>query len=162
MKRYLPLALAALCFTHVCLGAQAATLTYDIDFSKSKDLDRDTVEGMCGIPLVIQMDAKEDLATVVAKRVLGGGDIQKIEASSGSLAGAAEPYNGDYRTRVSIVKSDGGGYYKLGVFKRLEVTTYGSTSAPKAFEVAVELLNHRNSAELGEDMACANLAYKLR
>jgi hypothetical protein len=142
--------------------AQAATLTYDIDFAKNSSLDRDTVEGMCGIPLVIQMDAKEDLASVVAKRVLGGGDITKIEASSGSLAGAAEPYNGNYRTRVSIVKSDGGGYYKLGVFKRLEVTTYGSTSAPKAFEVAVELLNHRNSAELGEDMACANLAYKLR
>lgn len=146
--------------------ASAATLTYKIDLAHSK-MDETTAFDMCGLPKEISLDAREDLATVVIQKTQAIYDknlkIQTIQANGGSMSGGGlvEPYTGAYRTRVALVSQTGIGY-AFGVFKRLEVTTYGSTAAPKAFEVNMEILNYRESAELGEDSMCAPFSYVLQ
>jgi hypothetical protein len=125
-------------------------------------MDETTAFDICAFPKEITMDAKEDLPTVVIRKteadVLA---LNFIQSSSGSaIGGDEEPYNGDYRTRVAIVKQSYGGYPQ-GVYSRIEITTFGSKSAPKAFKMDYEILSHRESAEVGESSVCTGIAYKL-
>jgi hypothetical protein len=145
--------------------ATAATLTYRIDFSHSK-IDEDTAFALCGLPKEISLDDREDLPTVVIRRTLAPvarqSEISYIQASSGGISGGdlREPYMGDYRVRVALLKLNSLGY-RGGVYQRVEVVTYGSKQAPKAFTVDVELLNYRESAELAEGSVCTGYAYRL-
>ena len=145
--------------------ASAATLNYELDRGKS-NLDEDTI-AMCALPDGISMDSKEDLATVVMKKLIASNiEITKIQASGGSMSGGGieAPYTGDYRVRVSITKIPpiARSIYPLGIYQRVEVTTFGSPAAPAAFTVTRELLNYRESAELGEDSICTNFSYRLK
>ena len=145
--------------------AAAAELTYKTDIENSK-MDSITAFDICGLPEEIKMDSRADLPTLVIQaratdpRQL---KIQTIQASRGSIQeGAEEPYTGEYRERVALVQLLAyAPYYKGGVFERVQVTTYGSTAAPKAFVVDVELLNYRESAELAEGSICTGYAYRL-
>jgi hypothetical protein len=148
--------------------ASAATLTYEIDLAKSK-MDSETAFELCGLPKIMQMDSKEDLATFVIKKTQVVDpkkiEITTIQKNGGSMMGGGieAPYTGDYRTRVAITKTPGfEGAYPAGIYKRIEVVTYGSPAAPAAFTVDASLLNYRESAELAEDSICSGYAYRLR
>lgn len=147
--------------------ASAATLVYKIDLKQSQ-MDEITAFGICGLPERIVMDAKKDLPTEVIYQTQAQRrqhvKIQYIQATSGSIQGGEleEPYLGKYRERVALVNVDSGNGYPGGVFQRIEVTTYGSTAAPKAFIVTAELLNYRGSAELAEGSICTGYAYALQ
>jgi hypothetical protein len=162
------LTLFALTLALVPAMASAAQLAYKIDLDRSK-MDSITAFDICGLPQEIKLDAREDLATVVINKTQSTNPkqikIEFIQASDGGIIGGdlREPYMGDYRDRVAIVRStEFSEAYKGGVFNRVEVITYGSPSAPKAFTVDVELLNYRESAELAEGSVCTGYAYRLR
>ena len=146
--------------------AYAATLTYEFDFEKQPDISRETIEDLCGLPLTMTFDDKQDIPQLVTLKTQHAdpktAKIQWIEKSVGGISGGdlKEPYQGDYVRRVAIVRLPGDGGYKEGIYNRVEVTTYGSAKAPKAFEVESDLLNYRQSAELAEASACSRLAYK--
>lgn len=159
----LTLAFAAL----LPLAATASTLTYKLDLARS-NMDEITAYDICGLPKEFRMDSRADLATEVIQKVFAGGyqktKIQMIQATSGSLIGGdnGNPYEGDYRVRVALVNlPDTSGAYKGGVVYRVEINTFGSTAAPKGFTVDTDLLNYRESAELGEDSACTGYKYYL-
>jgi len=146
--------------------AVAANLVYEIDLVQSKVND-DIAFNICGLPKEIKMDARHDLATVVIQTTQSMNpkdlEITTIQSTKGSVAGGGlnEPYMGDYRVRVAIVRLKDPNY-PSGIYNRVEVRTYGSTAAPKAFIVDVELLNYRESAELAENSVCSGFAYKLK
>lgn len=147
--------------------ASAATLTYKIDFAKS-EIDAETAFEICGLPKFLSMDAKEDLATVVINRTQttdpGAIRTQYIQATSGAISGGGlqEPYMGDYRVRVGLVSTKAPVYSSSPLVTRVEVVTYGSPKAPKAFTVHTELLNFRDSAEFAESSVCTGYAYRLQ
>ncbi len=162
--------LIALAFTLSLLPSlsSAAQLTYNLDLNQSK-MDEITAYDICDLPKQIKMDAREDLATVVIQLTQANDPsqlkIKFIQATSGGVSGGnlVEPYIGDYRVRVALVNSTSySEAYKGGIYNRVEVITYGSTSAPKAFTVDVDLLNYRESAELAEDSICTGYAYRLK
>jgi hypothetical protein len=145
----------------------AKDLTYAIDFSKSPDLDAEYLDYICGYPAEFTMDASKDLPTYVMTYITDFAGIkpqlQTIERSSGAVSGGdlQEPYQGDYRIRrgIATIPSE---YYKFGIVRAFEVTTYGSPTAPKAFSVKQTALNYLESAELAEEYACLNVSYKLK
>lgn len=145
--------------------ASAKELVYRIDYAQSK-IDQDTAENVCDIPTEIRMDSKADLATVVLNKAyantIRAPKIQTIQATKGGIVGGdlKEPYMGDYRTRVALVHEHYN--YPSDVVSRVEVITYGSPAAPKAFTVDAEILNYRESAEVMEGSICTGLAYKLQ
>ena len=148
------------------LFASATQLTYTLDLKQS-NMDEITAYDICGLPSEFKMDAQADLATVVIQKALATSpnqvEIKFIQATSGGWTGGGliEPYTGDYRVRVGLVNTKSEAY-RGGIYNRVEVTTFGSTAAPKAFLVDVELLNYRESAELAEDSVCTGYAYRLK
>jgi hypothetical protein len=154
------------CAAFFPLLATATELNYQIDLEHSK-MDAITAFDICGLPKEIKMDSREDLPSLVIKTVAGRGPqakIQFIQATSGGVSGGnlTEVYSGDYRTRVALVNLPSyAGAYRGGVYQRVEISTYGSTKAPKSFTVDTELLNYRESAELAEDSVCTGYAYRL-
>lgn len=160
--------LSFLAFSVLTYQASATTLVYDADLSQTPDLDPTTFE-VCMMPMTFQIDSRDDLAITFTQKALKSGaksvQIKTIESSVGSIGGGdlKEPYLGDYRTRVEIIRTEEDARaYPEGVYKRVEIVTYGSTSAPKAFQVHTQLLNYLDSAELAEEMACPAVSYKLR
>lgn len=146
--------------------ASAQQLTYKIDLKQS-NMDESTAFDLCVLPKEIKMDAKEDLATVVINKTYSSSYKQKIQfiesTTGGSISGGdlKEPYMGDYRIRVALLNLAIPSY-PGGVYYRVEITTFGSKQAPKAFTVSNEALNYQGSAELAEDSACTGYAYRLQ
>lgn len=140
-------------------SAFAQTQTFTVDFSRLPEgMDRETVEAMCDTTFTL--DSTQDLAKTLIAQKYGNTKPELIEKSRGSISGAdKDAFNGDYLTRVFIVKQDGLGAYPYGIYYAVTVTQYGEDAARKGFELGTNLLNYRNSAELAEDSACDYLSY---
>lgn len=155
---------AAIITTLLFIGfsANALTLNYTADYANMSGTDSTSLD-ICGYPQDFSMDAKAPLAPTFIKEAMftSAVDIENIQASEGSISGGYG-YSGDYREKVYIVKQKVGNYYLPAIYYRVQVTTYGSTTAPHGFVVATELLNHRSSAELAEGAFCGDIYYKLK
>lgn len=149
--------------------ASATKLTYELDLAQT-GMEESVATGLCGLPKIIELDAKEDLATVAIKKTQASNpadlEIDFIQASEGSQTDGElkEPYAGDYRDRVAIsrLKSAKDAFHSKGYYRRVEVFTYGSKAAPKSFIIYSELINYRESAEMSEDSLCTGIAYRLK
>lgn len=142
---------------------QANTLTYRADFTQMPEKDATSLD-ICGYPETFKMDAADPLAKTFIDTLLSGNvSKEEIQATSSSLGGGSlsEAYSGAYREKVYIVKQGGGGAYNPWIVYRVQVNTYGSTTAPSGFVVNSELLNHRYSAELAEGAFCGDVYYLL-
>lgn len=146
-----------------CLGfsiAHAEPVQMTADLSKIPAEDRPLIEEMCVTTLNI--DPAGNVALQVAHQMVGiMTSVKQIESSKGSISGGGG-LQGDYLTRVYIVKSDVGSAYPMGVYQNVTVTQFGKRGSNelKGLEVEVELLNYRNSAELAEGQICNRLTFK--
>lgn len=157
MRKYMKIfALLALLAS---VPAFAQTQTFEVDFSRLPEgMDRETVEAMCDTSFTL--DSTQDLAKTFIAQKYGNPKAELIEKSRGSISGAdKDAFNGDYLTRVFIVKQDGIGAYPYGIYYAVTITQYGEDAARKGFELNTNLLNYRGSAELAEDFACENLSF---
>lgn len=143
-------------------SAFAVNLTYKADYSQM-DLDATSLD-ICGYPTEFTMDASAPISTTfIDQMFFGDVGMERIQATDGGVAGnPGSAYNGDYRVKVYIVKQTIEGVYEPGIFFRVQVTTYGSKSAPSGMVVNNEILNYRHSAELAEGSFCGDVYYKLQ
>ena len=158
--------------------ASAKTLTYQADFNvmkyNNKGIDPTALD-ICGYQSEFKMNASAPIGPTFIKSYLSYGKISldPIQATNGSVVPGAkdrteaktkEPYSGNYRNKVYVVKQvvPDDSTYKPFIAYRMQINTYGSTSAPSGFTVSTELLNHRYSAELAEGDGCGDIYYKLK
>lgn len=133
--------------------------TFKLDLSSIPPQDRAHYKEVCPNEYKIDLDKNigEQIVFESHKVIL---DHKKIQHSNGSLAGAKEPYNGDYTTIVYLIGEDGFGAYEPGIYYATTVTLFGKDNNVKAFELDKTLLNHTESAELAESSFCHELSYK--
>lgn len=143
----------SLCFLFA--GAAEASL-YRLDLSKVAAGEREMVQESCLSQIRVDSSRSMEagiLSQLMPKRM----STEKIEASKSILStDANDAYTGEVRTSVYLVKVDGFGSYLPFIAKRVEINRYA-----QALQIRVELLNHRDSAELAEDSVCSDLSYLL-
>lgn len=130
---------------------QAAEQRFVLDLKKVPAEDRGMVEMLCTPEY--RVDSAADLAIVVVKELVGyGGKIQEIEKTR-STDGRA------ILTRTYIAKRAPLEGYPYGVYWRVAVSQKGTGANRSEFTLNSELLNYRDSAEIGEGSVCDNLTY---
>jgi len=158
----LALAFLTLAFSSL---ASAKTLTYTVDYEAMTDIDKNVLDN-CGYPESFRVDSAAPIGPELIKQTFSSDakiTIENIQSTSGTLAGGDrnEAYLGEYREKVYLVKQVIKGIYEPGIFTRVQINTYGSTSAPTGITISSELLNHRYSAELGEGADCGEIWFRL-
>jgi hypothetical protein len=132
----------------------AEAALYRLDDSKVAPEDREMVNETCAREIRVRSERSmeaEIVAQVTSRRI----SSEKIETSRSTLTtDGTDAYSGEVKTGVYLVKLDGYGSYSPFIMKRVEINTY-----PTALTVRIELLNHRDSAELAEESVCGNLSY---
>jgi hypothetical protein len=133
-------------------SAQAAV--YRLDTAKLATGDREMVEATCVTELRVK-DSRSAESEIIAQVLDRRMSVEKIEGSKSVLTtDGADAYSGEVKTGVYLVKQDGFGSYFPHIAKRVEINRYRA-----ALTVRMELLNHRDSAELAEESVCGNLSY---
>ena len=147
MKTVLPLVALLSC------GIAEASV-YRLDLNKVSAEDREMVQETCIREIRIDASRSVDaqiLAQVVSKRIA----VEKIQNSKTTLTSSEiDAYSGEIQTGVYLVKRDGYGSYLPYIAERVEINRYAT-----ALNIRIELLNHRDSAELAEESVCGNLHY---
>jgi len=127
---------------------------YRLDLNKVSASDREMVEATCVTELRVG-DSRSAESQIIAQVLERRMSVEKIEGSKSTLTtDGADAYSGEVMTGVYLVKQDGFGSYFPHIAKRVEINRYRT-----ALTVRMELLNHRDSAELAEESVCGNLSY---
>jgi hypothetical protein len=144
---------ALFCFLMFSMcSAQAAV--YRLDTGKVAAEDREMVEATCVTELKVK-DSRSAESEIISQILERRMSVEKIEGSKSTLTtDGADAYSGEIKTGVYIVKQNGFGSYFPYIAKRVEINRYRT-----ALTVRIELLNHRDSAELAEESVCGNLSY---
>jgi hypothetical protein len=133
-------------------SAQAGV--YRLDYNKVSASDREMIEATCVTELRLN-DSRSTETEIIAQVLDRRMSVEKIESSKSTItADGMDAYSGEVKTGVYLVKQDGFGSYFPHIAKRVEINRYRA-----AVTVRVELLNHRDSAELAEESVCGNLSY---
>jgi hypothetical protein len=133
-------------------SAQASV--YRLDLNKVSDSDREVIEATCVTELRVN-DSRSFEAQIVSQILERRLSVEKIESSKSTIStDGVDAYSGELKTGVYLVKQDGFGSYFPYIAKRVEINRY-----PTALTVRMELLNHRDSAELAEESVCGQLSY---
>ncbi len=136
----------------VVSSAQAAV--YRLDYNKVSAADREMIEATCVTRLNVS-DSRSTETQIISQVLDRRMSVEKIESSKSTItADGIDAYSGEVKTGVYLVKQDGFGSYFPHIAKRVEINRYRA-----AVTVRVELLNHRDSAELAEESVCGNLSY---
>lgn len=162
----------ALALTSTTVFAEALVYKVDLQVTQPNDPsdpnDAVTLENLerCGYPQEFKIDSQASLTREFLKVLFKDAKYssENIQSTKGALSGGdlAEAYSGEYREKVFIVKNEfNGTAYSPGVYYRVDLTTFGSTTKPSGFKTSSELLNYRHSAELAEGMGCGHVHYKL-
>jgi hypothetical protein len=133
-------------------SAQASV--YRLDLNKVSDSDREMVESTCVTELRVD-ESRSTEAQIISQILDRRMSLEKIESSKSTIStDGVDAYSGEVKTGVYLVKQDGFGSYFPHIAKRVEINRYRA-----ALTVRMELLNHRDSAELAEESVCGNLSY---
>lgn len=134
--------------------SSANAAVYRLDLNKVSDADREMVEASCVTELNVN-DSRSAESQIISQVLDRRMSVEKIESSKSTLStDGADAYSGEVKTGVYLVKQDGFGSYFPHIAKRVEINRYRT-----ALTVRMELLNHRDSAELAEESVCGNLSY---
>jgi hypothetical protein len=145
---------------HTWLGLLVFTVgsanaaVYRLDQKKVAESDLEMVRETCVTELRVS-DARSVEAQIISQVLDRRMSVERIESSKSTItADGADAYSGQVTTGVYLVKQDGFGSYFPHIAKRVEINRYST-----ALTVRMELLNHRDSAELAEEGVCGNLSY---
>lgn len=160
MKNSVAAFAASLIFSLFTSSAFAVSQTYVLDQAASMKADGDQELEDCVQSITV--DSAANLPLAYLKKVSALKSTHQLIERSHNESIDSSVYSGKITESVYLTAGDLKPDYPMSVYERHGFTEFRKDGIRKAFIYNYELLNYRNSAELGEGEFCSHLYYKLK